>query len=121
MAGSGNYKICLLSAGIAGLATIDVDPSRAQYNSVPPSDHDQDGSPIFQGYDMVVWEFDQVTDTLTTQLRALEGEDVYIKTRDADHYTFSRYTAIFDQFVTTSKKGRRWLTGEAVFTKVESV
>lgn len=116
--GSGNYKIGLT---IAGMVTLDVDPSRAQFNSVEPSDHDQDGSPIFQGYDTVVWEFDQISDALVAQLRPLEGETLYIKTRDADEYAFSRYTAIFDSFETTSKKSRKWLTGTAYFVKVEAV
>lgn len=121
MAGSGNYQICLQTDLIGALATIDIDPSRAQYNSVAPSDHDQEGSPIFQGLDNVVWEFDYVTDTLTTMLRALEGLDVFIKTRLPDHYTFGNKKCIFDRLTTPSKSSRKWLTGTAVFVNVEDV
>lgn len=121
MAGSGEYQICLQTDLIGALATIDIDPSRAQYHTVAPSDHDQDGSPIFQGHDYVVWEFDHVTDTLATMLRDLERFDVFIKTRLPDHYTFDNKKCIFDSFTTRSEKSRRVLTGRAVFVNVEDV
>lgn len=121
MAGSGYYKICLQSAGVAGLTTLDVDPARSQYTSALPTDHDQDGSPIFQGYDSVVWEFDEVTDTLVDLLRPLEGEDVIIKTRLADKYSWGNRNAVFEKFVTDPVGSRRWIKGVAYFIKVESL
>jgi hypothetical protein len=120
MAGSGKYKICLQSDGVGALATIDIDPSRAIYVTVAPTEHKQDGTPVYQGFDSVDWEFDYITDSLVDQLRPLVGEAVYIKTRLADKYAFGNKKAYLDDFA-TRPSGRGWLSGKASFVKVEDV
>ena len=119
MAGSGLYQICLLTDGVGSLATLEIDPTRVQYIRPSPSDHKQDGLPLFQAPDVVTWIFEYVTDALVNLLRPLVGTEVFLRTRDLDKYTWGNKKGVFDDFQTLSRVRGPYLEGRATFINVE--